>query len=99
MVCYAIPTTAAVIHYFMRKNNPKIGKSIQHRWLNLLLVGGAIFGIVDHAWNGELLLFGPNLFMDLALGAVITLAIVIAWQVMVLYDKVSSKSENKVSQD
>jgi hypothetical protein len=48
-------------------------------WLNLLLYGGALFGLVDHLWNGELFLLGEAPLMDLLLGATITAVIFGGW--------------------
>jgi len=95
MVCYIIPTVAAISHYFMRKKIPSMKHNAQHSWLNLLLVGGAIFGVVDHLWNGELFMFGGNLVMDLALGVAITLAIFVAWKLIVVFDKLSKKAPSE----
>ncbi|MBT4824243.1 hypothetical protein HN695_02535 [Candidatus Woesearchaeota archaeon] len=89
MGCVTVPAAAAVVHYFMRKNKPEWKISQKHKWLNLLLAGGAIFGIVDHAWNGELFMISPNLFSDLMLGVVITGIIYLAW----LYVVHSSKAD------
>jgi len=44
-----------------------------------LLYGGAMFGLVDHLWNGELLLLGEAPLMDLLLGATITAVIFGGW--------------------
>jgi hypothetical protein len=63
---------------------------------NLLLAGGAIFGLVDHLWNGELLLLGENLFLDLMLGVAITAAIFIVWIVFVSLDKTQIQKPVKV---
>lgn len=68
----------------------------QYFWLNLLLLGGAIFGVVDHLWNGELLLVSENWMMDLALGFVITAAIFGTWAAVVrLSSAVPQVSEEK----
>jgi len=48
-------------------------------WLNLLLYGGALFGLVDHLWHGELFLLGKAPLMDLLLGATITAVIFGGW--------------------
>lgn len=76
MVCYTIPLVAAIIS--------SIAWGSQRRgpagwWLNLLLYGGAMFGLVDHLWNGELLLTGGAPLMDLLLGATITAVIFGGW--------------------
>ena len=85
MGCYIIPAVSAIIHYFMRKKNPSLGQ--HHLWLNQLLLGGAIFGVVDHLWNGELLLFSIS---DLGLGALITTVIFAAWKIIVWRSNVKS---------
>ncbi len=95
MCCYLVPTAAAIIHYFMRRFIPSYKSSYHHKWLNLLLVGGAMFGVVDHLWNGELFLFGNGLLLDLALGLTITIVILIAWIIMVMYDKASITDKQK----
>ena len=76
MVCYTIPLVAAIIS--------TIVWSSQRRgpagwWLNLLLYGGALFGLVDHLWNGELFLSGGAPLMDLLLGVTITAVIFGGW--------------------
>jgi len=76
VVCYTIPLAAAIIS--------SIAWGSQRRgpagwWLNLLLYGGALFGLVDHLWNGELFLIGEAPFMDLLLGATITAVIFGGW--------------------
>ena len=96
MVCYLVPTFAAIAHYFMRKKIPSMKNSSHHLWLNLLFIGGGIFGIVDHLWNGELLMFGENLILDLALGVTITLVILIVWKLMIVYKRMSAESPNKI---
>ena len=58
--------------------------------LLLLLWGGAIALIVDHIWNGELILISPNLLWDLLLGVAMTLAIVAIWSIYVVVTRASS---------
>ena len=87
MVCYTIPTVAVIIHYLLRRNIPSWKNSAYHSWLSLLLTGGAVFGVVDHLWNGELFLIGENVLLDLMLGVAITTAIVLIWDVLVILDK------------
>ena len=76
MVCYTIPLAAAIISSivwgFKRKG-------AAGWWLNLLLYGGALFGVVDHLWNGELFLIGGEPLMDLLLGVTITGVIFAGW--------------------
>jgi hypothetical protein len=76
MVCYIIPLATALVSTVVWR--------VQRRgpagwWLNLLLYGGAIFGVVDHLWNGELFLIGENTAVDLMLGATITAVIFGSW--------------------
>jgi len=97
MVCYAVPTVAAIIHYATRKNILSWKTSIHHFWLSLLLVGSAIFGIVDHLINGELFLIGENVGFDLLLGAVITIVTIVVWAVIVIVDKKTKKSVVKTA--
>ncbi len=76
MVCYMIPLAAAVISSVVwgtRKKGPA------GWWLNLLLYGGAIFGAVDHLWNGELFMIGGAPLVDLLLGVTITAVIFGGW--------------------
>ena len=79
MTCYAVPlTTAVLVHAF----GEKVGlKGERRRRLEQWMGGGAIFGVVDHWWNGELFLVGPFWQWDLALGVAITIAITGVWAV------------------
>jgi len=92
-ICYVIPTVSAllvgVIRRYKWKSEPESG------WLNLLLLGAAIFGVVDHLWNGELFLIGPNLWKDIALGVVITLATFGFWGIIVVLYKTKRKTAEK----
>jgi len=94
MVCYAVPAVAAISHMVMRRNIASWKENAHHLWLNFLLIGAAVFGVVDHWWNGELFLISENLSMDLLLGIVITIATIIIWAVVVTMDK--SKSQKTV---
>ena len=87
MVCYVVPTAVAIIHGIMRKNTTSLKNNVHHLWLNLLLVGAAIFGLVDHWWNNELFLIGENIFMDISLGIIITITVFVIWIVVVAIDK------------
>lgn len=82
MVCFTVPLVTAIIS--------SVVWSIQDRgpvgwWLNLVLYGGALFGVIDHIWFGEFLLGFQNLFSgttplgDLLLGFTITGAIFGTW--------------------
>jgi hypothetical protein len=87
MVCYAVPTAAVIVHHILRNNITGWKKSMNQFWLSLLLLGGAIFGIVDHLWNGELFLLGEEPFIDLLLGVTITVVSFIVWGALVLFKK------------
>jgi sugar phosphate permease len=91
MVCYLIPLTAAIVHTVLRKNVHSLRGDKHQLWLGMLLAGGALFGVVDHLWNGELFLFSGNLLSDLLLGATITATIVAAWAVIVRLDRPSGE--------
>jgi hypothetical protein len=86
MVCYLIPLAAAVMHTVLRRNVHSMRGDKHQLWLGMLLAGGALFGVVDHLWNGELLLLSDNLVPDLLLGATITVTIIAAWAVIVRLD-------------
>ena len=82
-MCYTVPLAAAVITGVAWKKNP----STKLWWLLLLFCGGALFGVIDHLWNGELFLISENWAKDLALGVVITLGIVLAWGLILFSEK------------
>jgi hypothetical protein len=92
MVCYAVPLAALLITAFRRKLLRKTG--MEGFWLNLLLLGGALFGVIDHFWNGELFLLGPNLIADLSLGATITAGIFVSWGVIVFRERLTGSLKN-----
>ena len=96
MVCYTVPMVAAIAHVIMRRNITSWKQSTDHLWLSLLLVGGAIFGLIDHWWNGELFYIGKNIVMDLSLGVTITVAIFIAWIAITKLNK--TKMHNPTNQ-
>ncbi|MCL5011365.1 MAG: hypothetical protein M1594_00500 [Candidatus Marsarchaeota archaeon] len=91
MVCYVIPLASAIALQIGSKN-----KNAQKWWLILMLYGGAVFGIIDHIWNGELFLISGNILSDLLLGLVITITIVISWSVFVLIVKNNPKLSNQI---
>jgi hypothetical protein len=88
MVCYIVPLLASLAAFLTRKASHSQGRNSLH--LNIMLLGGALFGLIDHAWNSELLLMGPNLYSDLALGFAITLGITGAWGLITLRARLSS---------
>ena len=95
MVCYVVPTIAAIGHYILRRSIRSWRENTYQIWLSLLLAGGAIFGIVDHLWNGELLLIGENILSDIILGISITITIFIIWAVLLYLDKTKMRKISK----
>ncbi|MFH1055004.1 MAG: hypothetical protein V1744_02795 [Candidatus Altiarchaeota archaeon] len=85
MVCYAVPAVVAALSIVYRRRYGFHGKHAQ--WFTMLFSGGSVFGIVDHLWNGELFLIGPNLVGDLLLGLAITAALSVAWLAAVHFDR------------
>jgi len=79
MTCYIIPLLATLAHYGMRKKIPTLNTDPKQGWLTMMLGGASMFGFIDHLWNGQLFLLGPNLEWDLMLGTTITGAVVGLW--------------------
>ena len=77
MVCYAVPLALTFLLHGGRKWT-RMEERRRER-LEKLMAGGAIFGVVDHAWNGELLLVGKDPLADVMLGVTITLALLAFW--------------------
>jgi hypothetical protein len=92
MVCYIIPTTAAVIEFI--RNRKIKEKTPRKNWLNLMFLGGALFGIIDHLWNGELFLISANWVSDLTLGFTITAGIIGSWGLIVSIPKITDSIRN-----
>jgi len=82
-MCFYVPTAGALITSVIWKKN----RSVKVWWLNLLFWGGALFGVIDHWWNGELFLVSENLGSDLLLGVAITLTILVVWGIMLAASK------------
>ena len=81
-MCYIVPLGGAIITSLIcrKKREAKIW------WLNLMFSGGALFGIVDHIWNGELFTSG-NIVKDLSLGVVISFSILVSWVIVLALNK------------
>lgn len=77
MVCYALSVASAVAVYLLRRRSD----SPELRTLNLMLLGGALFGFIDHWWNGELFA-SPDIVNDLLLGTAIVAGIFGIWTVI-----------------
>lgn len=82
-MCYTVPLAGAVITSVAWGKT----KSMKVWWLALMFYGGALFGVIDHFWNGELFLISENIISDLLLGVTITAAIFLCWGVMVVRDR------------
>lgn len=93
MTCYVVPTAIAVLSIVYRRKHDLHSKHAQ--WFTMMFSGGSIFGIVDHLWNGQLLLLGPNLAQDLLLGLAITGTLLASWIVAVRLDLAKAKAEAK----
>ncbi|MFH1236842.1 MAG: hypothetical protein V1648_00340 [Candidatus Aenigmatarchaeota archaeon] len=86
MVCYIIPLATGIITAARRKVMHK--KDKESLWLSLMFAGASVFGVVDHAWNGELMMIGPNIASDLALGTAITAAVFVSWGTVTHKDRI-----------
>jgi hypothetical protein len=82
-MCYLGPTTAAIVTTFIWQSK----KTASLFWLTLLFYGGALFGIIDHLWNGGLFLVSENWAKDVMLGLVITAGTILAWAVILAFAK------------
>ncbi len=84
-MCYTVPLAAAIITTIRGRQT----KGPRIWWLSLILYGGALFGVVDHIWNGELFLISENVGKDLILGVVITATLFAGWGIILAMSKVS----------
>jgi len=89
-MCYTGPVAGAIVSSLVWSKT----KSIKVWWLSLLYWGGALFGVIDHLWNGELFLISGDIVKDLLLGAVITVSIFIFWLGALLYYKHNPKLQH-----
>ncbi|MFC2142976.1 hypothetical protein ACFLQN_01100 [Candidatus Aenigmatarchaeota archaeon] len=87
MVCWIIPLIATMVGFIGRKVSHK--KNLHGFWLNIMLLGGALFGAIDHLWYGELFLINANWLTDLALGGIITGGITTSWGIIVFKPKIT----------
>lgn len=90
MVCYIVPLAALLLTAASRK--ARSSRAAHGFWLAIMLLGASVFGLVDHAWNGELLIIGTGWANDMALGAAITSGIVAAWGMIVIQQRASHPS-------
>ena len=89
-MCYTIPIVGAVVTSTMWKKT----KNVKVWWLNLLFWGGALFGFIDHLWNGELFLISGNIASDLMLGVTVSIVILACWGIMVAVSKTNPTLAN-----
>lgn len=82
-MCYAEPVIGSAIAWLAWRKN----KSVKTFWLVLMFAGGGLFGVIDHAWNGELFRVPKNITSDLVLGAVITAVIYVLWVALIAASK------------
>ena len=93
MVCYIVPTAVAIAGLLAKKKG-KFNDTYGN-WFVMLFLGGSLFGVVDHLWNGELFLIGENLVWDLMLGVAITVAIAVIWAIAVHLDKLKTAAPTR----
>lgn len=84
-MCYIVPMSGAIVTSLIWHKK----KELKLWWLNLMFYGGALFGVIDHLWNGELFLISENILGDLLLGVVISLAIFVFWFIILALSKMS----------
>lgn len=89
-MCYTVPTLGAIVTTVAWSRT----KSVKLWWLNLLFWGGALFGVIDHLWNGELFLISDNIVKDLMLGVTISAVILVSWGIMVVASKTNPTLSN-----
>ena len=84
-MCYIPPLAAAIVTTILwrQKRGPRTW------WLNLMLYGGALFGVVDHLWHGELFVISPKPAEDILLGFIITATVFACWGVILALSRVS----------
>lgn len=87
-MCHVVSIVAAAATSFVWKKS----RNIKVLWLALMFGGGAIFGIIDHLWNGELLLVSANTPKDLILGVLIVAITTLLWTIILLLDKLKVTS-------
>jgi hypothetical protein len=97
MVCYIVPLVATALIGAGRKAGSRSGgrgSSIGHAahglWLNIMMLGGAVFGLIDHMFAGELFAITSMWMTDLAVGGAITAGITACWGVVIAMPKISS---------
>lgn len=92
-MCYTAPLVGAVVTTAAWAKT----KNVKVWWLTLMFYGGALFGVIDHLWNGELFLISENIISDLLLGLAITAIILVCWGIMLICSKISPTLANYVN--
>lgn len=92
-MCYVAPVIGTVITSALWSKT----KSVKIWWLTLLFGGGALFGVIDHLWNGELFLISENIVSDLLLGIAIVAVILVFWGVTLICSRTNSTLANYVN--
>jgi hypothetical protein len=80
-MCHVGPLSGAIVASLLWKRI----KSIKVFWLTLLFWGGALLGVIDHLFNGELFLIPEDVAQDLSLGTIITVSILLVWGTVVFF--------------
>ena len=88
MCCWTVPLIATIIGFLGSKALNKQGSNVLS--LNIMLLGGALFGAIDHLWHGELFLITSAWSADLALGGLITGGITTGWGIIFMRTQVAS---------
>ena len=92
-MCYTAPLVGAIVTSVAWGRT----KSVKIWWLSLMFYGGALFGVIDHWWNGELFLISENIVSDLLLGVVITTLILVGWGITVFFSKINPTLANYIN--
>ncbi|MFH1876613.1 MAG: hypothetical protein ABH865_06960 [Candidatus Omnitrophota bacterium] len=78
-MCHAVPGASAVVTSLIWSKT----RNTKTLWLSLLFWGAALFGVVDHLWNGEFFLV-KDLAADMLLGFTITGLTFLFWVVLIV---------------
>ncbi len=92
-MCYTVPLAGAVVTSVAWGKT----KNVKVWWLALMFYGGALFGVIDHLWNGELFLISKDIISDLLLGVTITAIILVFWGITVVCTKTNPTLANYVN--
>jgi hypothetical protein len=99
MVCFIVPLIATIMVAFGRKIGKGWIRSTHGFWLNIMMLGGAVFGLIDHAFTGELLLITSAWTTDLAIGGAITAGITTCWGFVVLANRLNRQGYPAINVD